>query len=160
MILLSLNSMKILIAYATNSGGTQMAASQVESHLTGHEVTSKQISEVTFDELNNFDVLIFATPSWFTNNQDGMPHDDWVAFIDANKDKKLAGKKFALFGLGDSSYDHFCGGIEHVEKFVDALGGVRIVDTLKIDGYYTNQTQSEQLINDWCVNLTQKLTAS
>jgi flavodoxin len=130
-----------------------MVAQQIHDTLQkAHEVNLRQISEVKFDEFPMYDLVILGTPSWFTNNQDGMPHDDFVAFMSANETQRTD-KKFALFGLGDSSYDHFCGGIMHVEEFVKKVGGALVVPTLKIDGYYSNQPTAETAITAWTQSL-------
>lgn len=150
--------MNILIAYATNSGGTADAANIVNTALTdgGHQVTLKVIRDVTPDELGTFNLILFGSPSWDTAMQEGMPHEDFIAFIEKTKGKTYTDKPFAIFGLGDSSYTHFCGAVDHLEEFVKAMQGKLITESLRIDGYYTQPGNGEK-VKAWAQHLLQAL---
>jgi flavodoxin I len=58
-------------------------------------------------------------------------------------------KKFAIFGLGDSSYKHFCGAVDHLEELVKTMKGTLIVPSLRIDKFYSDQTGNMDKINAW-----------
>lgn len=152
--------MKVLLVFATNSGGTQMASQTVTDALKnhGHEVTIKEVRETTFNDFTSPDLIILASPTWDYEGLEGQPHPDYRPFMEGFKDKKLPGKKFAVFGLGDSSYTYFCGAVTHLEKFVRDLQGTLVVDSLKIDGYYLDQAKNTQTLTDWANNLAGKLS--
>jgi len=61
-----MENMKILIVYATNSGGTQLAAQIVQETLAKHNLTGeiKEVRDISGDEFANFDLIILASPSW------------------------------------------------------------------------------------------------
>ncbi|KKP67027.1 MAG: nitrogenase (flavodoxin), partial [Candidatus Roizmanbacteria bacterium GW2011_GWC2_35_12] len=101
--------MKIGIFYATYSGGTQMASEFLAEKLKslGHEVTLKQISEISFDETLTYDLRVFTSPSWDNESEEGQPHIDFISFIQKSAGKNFSGKPCAVFGLGDSTYAHF-----------------------------------------------------
>jgi len=44
------------------------------------------------------------------------------------------GKRFAVFGCGDSTYDYFCGAVDAIEELIKAKGGTLVMESLKIDG--------------------------
>jgi flavodoxin I len=147
--------MNILLAYATYSGGTQSASEFLSQTLTGlgHTVTVKMVSEVTFEDTLNYDLRIFASPSWDNDGQEGQPHVDFVTFMNNAAGKKFAGKPVAVFGLGDSSYGHFCGAADIITDFVKKAEGKLIAETLKIDGYLFNMDANNQLLTDWANKL-------
>lgn len=147
--------MNILLAYATYSGGTQTASDFLNQTLTGmgHTVTVKMISEITFEDTLNYDLRIFASPSWDNDGLEGQPHIDFVTFIKSSESKKFEGKPCAVFGLGDSSYGHFCGAVDIIQDFVKKAEGNLIVEPLKIDGYLFNMDANNALLKDWASKL-------
>jgi flavodoxin I len=148
--------MNILLIYATNSGGTQMAAQTVTDILTrgGQTVTLKQVKEANPEDLTGYDIIIFGSPSWDYKEEQGLPHEDYLSFIEKMKGKKFTSQKFAVFGLGDSSYTNFCGAVGHLETMVKSVEGKLAVESLKIDGFFYDQAGNEQKIKDWAGKLT------
>lgn len=152
--------MKALVVFATNSGGTQLAAEQVKEDLVKNNVEAilKEVRETQIDEFAGYDLVILASPSWDYEGLEGQPHPDYRSFMEGVKGKKNEGKKFAVVGLGDSSYTYFCGAVEHLENFVKELGGKLVVPSLKIDGFYLDQAGNTQKLTDWTQNLAQNLS--
>ncbi len=150
--------MNILVAYATNSGGTADAANIVNTALTSgnHQVTTKMIRDVNPDELAAFDLVLFGSPSWDYQDKEGVPHEDFIAFIEKMKGKTLPNKNWAIFGLGDSSYTHFCGAVDHLEEFVKTMQGKLTTESLRIDGYYTQPGNGEK-VKAWTEHLLQAI---
>ncbi|MCS7093029.1 MAG: flavodoxin domain-containing protein [Patescibacteria group bacterium] len=143
--------MKILVIYATYSGGTQVACEFVIQFLQewGHDVELKQISQVSSETFDSFDLLIFASPSWNFEDKEGQPHQDFLSWINKNQEINLAKKKTAVFGLGDSSYTSFCGAVDIIKEFLENHNATVILPTLKIDGYLFNQEKNNVLIKEW-----------
>ena len=154
--------MNILLLYATNSGGTQQASEMVASMLRekGHTVTLKNPKESNVVEVSSVDFVLLASPSWDYQDKEGMPHEDFFPLLEALKGKTLENKPFAILGLGDSSYSHFCGSVDEFEKVVQNLKGKLIVPSLKIDGYYLHMDQNNQAVKDWTEKLLAALPAS
>lgn len=150
--------MKVLVVFATNSGGTQLASDLLKETLSknSHEVVVKEVRETNADEFSAFDLIVFASPSWDYEGLEGQPHPDYRQFMENSKGKTYNGKKFAVLGLGDSSYTYFCGAVDHLEKFVKEIGGNLIVESLKIDGFYLDQSGNTEKIQKWAENLSQK----
>ena len=143
--------MNILLLYATNSGGTQQASQMVASLLQekGHTVSMKNPKESKTDEIAGADLIIFASPSWDYQDKEGQPHEDFFPFLESLKGKTFENKPFAILGLGDSSYAHFCGAVDEFEKVVQNLKGKLVVPSLKIDGYYLRMDENNQTVRDW-----------
>ncbi len=151
--------MKILLLYATNSGGTFQASQTIESILIqhGHTVDVKTPLDIDPQTLSTFDFVILGSPSWDLEDKEGQPHEDFVTFMKKCEAIKLPNLKFAVFGLGDTYYQHFCGAVSILENFVKDKEGELIVPSLKIDGYYANLDSSTILLNDWTSKLVKTL---
>jgi flavodoxin I len=149
--------MKILLLYATNSGGTEMAAQMIAQHLSTHNVEMKRVLEEPAEDLNNYDAIILGSPSWDYGGKEGQPHDDFWEFKKKMEGKSEDGKKFAIFGLGDSSYKIFTGAVDELEKWVSEWKGTLVVPSLRMDKFYYQQAENTQLIEDWCKKLNDVL---
>lgn len=114
-----------------------------------HTVTRKEVSQTQPDELGNYDLVVLGSPSWDFEDKEGWPHEDYLPFMEQVKGKSFEGKKFAVFGLGDSSYTHFCGAVEHLENIVKEAKGTLVSDSLRIDGFYFNQEQNSEKTREW-----------
>lgn len=143
--------MNILLVYATNSGGTLMASQTVSELLTqkGHTVTLKEAAETTPEEVSQAAFVLLASPSWDFENAEGMPHEHFVPLMKGLEGKTLEGKPFAILGLGDRSYAKFCGAVDEFEKWVANIKGKLAVPSLRIDGYFYDQSGNTQKITDW-----------
>lgn len=117
------------IFYASETGSTATIAHKI-SNLT--DIPCYKISHATKNDLESCDFLIFGSPTW----NDGALPDDWVDFIEANQELDLAGKKVAIFGLGDQRAhgEHFCDAIALLHEFA-LLRGATIIGRY-IDGDY------------------------
>ena len=147
--------MNIGIFYATYSGGTQAACEFLSQTLQGmsHQVTMKMISEVTFEDAINYDLIIFSSPTWDYEGKEGQAHQDFMTFMQNSAGKKSPGKNFAVLGLGDSSYVHFCTAVDMIEAFVKEAGG-STKESLKIDGYLFDTEKNNGHITEWAKKIT------
>jgi flavodoxin len=152
--------MNVLLVYATNSGGTETAVNTVADILgkAAHQTTVKHVTQATPEDFTAFDCVVLASPSWDFENKEGQPHEDFFPFMEKLKDKTFEGKKFAVLGLGDSSYTIFCGAVGHLEELVKNLKGTLVIPSLKIDKFYYEQEKNTQLINAWAEELTKTLS--
>ena len=149
--------MNILLLYTTNSGGTEMVANEISQKLTGHTVDLKRILDTNPDEIKAHDVILVGSPSWDFDGKEGQPHEDWFAFKKGLQGNPFEGKKCAVFGLGDSSYKIFCGGVTELEKWVEEWKMTRVTDSLRIDKYFYKQAEANEAINAWCTNVVDAL---
>lgn len=152
--------MNVLLVYATNSGTTMMTAQAVSDTLTqkGHTVTMKEVRDASPDDFAAHDIVILGSPSWDFDGQEGMPHEDYMPLIEKLKTKSFEGKPFAVFGLGDSSYTHFCGAVDHLETLISDIKGTLISPSLRIDNFFSDQNKHTQAIGEWAEGIAGKLT--
>lgn len=148
-----------LIVYATNSSGTLIASELVRDVLLkhGHAVTLQRANEVQPQELKRHDLVILASCSWerFEGKKrlDGQLQQHMYELSQKLTGKIFPGKRFAVFGLGDSSYTHFCGAVDKLVQLVDDLGGELVGEALKIDGWFFHPERNEKFITEWANEL-------
>jgi flavodoxin I len=147
--------MKILILFATYSYGTQTVSDAVREFLTGkgHDVLVKHINDASPKDVDGYDLTILASPSWDYEGVEGQPHEGFISFIKQSENISMQGKKFAIVGLGDSTYAHFCGAVDHLEAFVKKTNGTLVHPSLRIDKFYFNQEENLQKLNAWLEDL-------
>lgn len=151
--------MNIFIVFATYSSGTEVASEAVEEYLNakGNTVIRKHVKTVEPDELGKFDLVILASPNWWVNKMDGMPHEEFVKFFERAKGKTYPGKKFAVFGLGDTAFDKFCNSVVHLSHFVHDLEGNLLIEPHRIDGFFFNQEENTQKLLEWVDRILQTM---
>ena len=151
-------AMNILLLYATNSGGTQEASQILSESLSqgGHTVLMKEVAEVDPQDIGKDDLTILGSCTWDYQGEEGLPHEHFMEVIKKMEGQTRPEKHFAVFALGDSSYTHFCGAVDHLEAFVGKLQGHLILPSLKIDGFYFNHEKNSELLKGWA----QKIAAS
>jgi flavodoxin len=153
--------MIITIVYATYSNSTFLASEQLSKELTaiGYTVALYTAAEATLELLQQPDLLIFASPSWDYNGEQGMPHEDFTAMQARLSDVALNNKLVAVMALGDSSFTDFCGAATHLSTWLAEKGGTEVVPPLKIDQYYANEQAAQQQIADWSKAMQTKIAA-
>jgi flavodoxin I len=146
--------MNILLIYATYSGSTEEAAKVASAELTkaGHKVTMKTPAQVTSEECTSADALVLASPSWDFAEKEGQPHEDFETFFKNLGGTQLAGKPYAVLGLGDTAYQHFNGAVGVIEEFMNGRGATKAKDSLKIDKYFT-LPDNPQKVTAWASGL-------
>lgn len=136
-----------LIIYGSTTGNTEFTAETIESYLAdkgAYEVTVKNVSDTSVSELDDaYDLYLLGCSTW---GEDEIElQEDFESFYeDLNGDLNLSGKKFAVFGCGDSSYEYFCGAVDVIEERVEKLGASLVTESLRIDG-----EPEENEINEW-----------
>jgi len=134
-------SLTILIGSQT--GNAKGVAQELADQATAKGISNKLISMADYkvkaikDESH---VIVVAS----TNGEGEAPDDaiDLHAFLASKKAPKLASLKFAVLGLGDSSYEFFCQTGKDFEQRLHALGGEIITERLDADVDYQEVTQA------------------
>jgi len=127
--------MKILIAYATLSGNTQMVSEHLNEFLKskGHDIVLMSQDDLDVTHMNEYELVFLGSSTW----GDGEPNPTSEVFMQKLKDhtEPFNNVRFAVFGLGDSSYAHFCGIADRFEELLKEKQKQPIVESFKIDGY-------------------------
>ncbi len=150
--------MKCTLLYGTLSGSTMTAAGVVADVLTGagHQVDSIMVDGATKDQIKDSQLIILGSPSWEDEGKDGQPLPDMTKFLKSLTAEDLAGKKVAIFGLGDTSYQHFCGAVDVMTELLKANNATPVVEPVRIDRYYS-LPDNENKIRTWADGLAKSL---
>jgi flavodoxin I len=148
-----------LIVYATNSSGTEQAARIARDVLVdaGHTVNLKRAYHADPEEMGNYDLVVLGSNTWDNwvegKRLEGQLQEHMRAFIERIPSGSLAGRRIAVFGLGDSSYNRICGAADLLEELVAKLGAVKVGDTLRVDGFFFNPERNRKRVADWTRSL-------
>ncbi len=147
--------MRITLVYATYSNSTFMACEHAAAELNkrGYTAHLSLARETVAATLSNVEAVIFASPSWDREAEQGMPHEDFDILADHLKETTFPTLPYALMGLGDSSYTFFCGAVNHLQKMATQLQMKQMVEPLKIDNYYLNEAIAQEEISKWIADI-------
>ncbi|GIU46981.1 flavodoxin [Shewanella sairae] len=136
---------KVNLVFGTVYGGAQFVAETLQQALTN---SGREVNLFQPDQLGGFippeDELLLIICS--TTGQGDIPDDIQPWFYEMqSKAPYLPELKFGLIGLGDSSYETFCGAGEQFLALFEELGAKRLGDFLKIDAGETMEPEVEAL---------------
>lgn len=122
---------KVLLVYATMSGNTEAMADLIEKGLTeaGGSVDRHEAMDIDAELLKDYSHIMLGAYTW----GDGDLPDDFIDLYEEMEELDLRGKAFAVFGSGDTSYEHFCGAVDLIEEKVKELGGDIVLPSVKIE---------------------------
>lgn len=126
---------RALIVFGSTTGNTESVADDICKILNknGIPTTIRNAADIAPGGLaDGYDTVLMGCSTW--GDEDIELQDDFVDIYENMEKVGLAGKKVAVFGCGDSSYTHFCGAVDVIEKKAESLGARIIVGALKIDG--------------------------
>lgn len=101
---------KIGLFYGSSTGNTEHVAQMIQREIGSDLVDLFDVARATLADIKGYDVLILGTSTW----GEGELVEDWEGFLPQLDQIDFAGKKVALFGLGDQE--------NYSYNFVDALG--------------------------------------
>lgn len=125
---------KALIAFGSTTGNTAEVASWIAANLAekGIEAKTEDCATAKLNGLcQGYGLVILGCPTY--GDDEIEIQEDFQPLLDDLGGAGVEGKKVAVFGCGDSSYFHFCGAVDVIEKEVKDCGGTLIVDSLKLD---------------------------
>lgn len=99
--------MSIHIIFGSDTGRTKNIAGKIAAKVGG---TAIDVSKAKVADFESPDLLILGAPTY----GEGDLQSDWESGLDTMKAADLAGKKVAIFGLGDQE--------SYPDSFVDAIG--------------------------------------
>lgn len=126
---------KALIVYGSTTGNTETAARRIEDVLRENDldVTIKNVIDADVQELGNgYDISLLGVSTWGDDTIEFQ--EDFEPFYQKLDGAGLQGKKVALFGCGDSSYEYFCGAVDELEAKMESLDANIVNMPLRIDG--------------------------
>ena len=125
--------MRIVILYGTETGNAEMLAEDLAAGLKrAHavEVANMQDADPSVFER---DALFLIVSSSYGDGELPASAKDFVAALEAER-PDLSGRRFAIFGLGDTQYAETFGfGSKRIEELLVALGATRVGERVMHD---------------------------
>lgn len=113
----------------------------------GDRVEVKEGMDTFAEELQAYDKILIGSYTW----GDGELPDEIICFYEELQNTDLQGKIGAVFGAGDSSYDHFARAVDLLEETLKDQGCVIITKGLKMD------KEPEEHVETKCRNFCREL---
>ncbi len=129
---------KIAILFGSSTGNTESVAEAMAEKIGSDNVDLFNVAEASVDDLADYKNFILGASTWGV----GDLQDDWDEFLSSFAEMDFAGKKVALYGLGDSmTYaDSFVDGMKQIyDEISDKAEVIGAVDT---DGYNFDESAS------------------
>jgi sulfite reductase (NADPH) flavoprotein alpha-component len=145
---------KPTIIYGTETGNSKKIASQLQAFLKKNKISAKvfDASQYPLEKIEQEELLLIV----MSTQGEGEPPQSAAKFFNALHDRNfnLQNTKFAVFGLGDTSYPLFCQAAADVDVQLEKLGAKRIWELQKTDVDFAATSQK------WIENIANILTSS
>lgn len=147
----------ISIVVGTVYGGAGLVAEEIQSALENleHEVTLLEEARGTDLEGDDIDILLICTS---TTGSGELPEDIQPLHTDlVDAPPRIAGLKFAVIALGDSSYgDTYCGGGLSMDRALSEAGAEQMAEPLQLDALETVTPEDDAV--PWAIELVQQIS--
>ncbi|WP_411342418.1 assimilatory sulfite reductase (NADPH) flavoprotein subunit [Paenibacillus sp. WLX1005] len=125
---------EVTVLFGSQTGNAQGLAKKLSQQLTaqGFDVTLSSMGDYKTNNLKKVRNLFILA----STQGEGDPPDNAIPFyefLNSKRAPKLSEAKFAVLGLGDTSYEFFCQTGKDFDKRLEELGAQRIVDRADCD---------------------------
>lgn len=148
-------SRTLTILYASETGNSADLAQQIAARAeeAGLKISTADLADYKPRGLKDEQDLIIVT-STHGEGDPPEPAVDFFEFVHGRRAPKLEGLRFAVLGLGDSTYEFFCGASKKLDARLEELGAERLHDPAELDVDY------EDPAADWIGALLGKLATT
>jgi sulfite reductase (NADPH) flavoprotein alpha-component len=134
----------IAILYATMTGNARECAEKVANSLKAAGIRARVHDLGQYDPRDFLEesTVLLTISTW----GEGEPPDDGVAFFDyvaSLEETSLQNLRFAVFALGDTSYDDFCQCGKDLDRMLEERGATRLLE--RVD----NDVDFEEALGSW-----------
>lgn len=127
------------ILWGSQSGNAQNLANVIGTSLEDEfQVEVQDMGELSPEMISNISTLLLVTSTY----GDGEAPDnasEWYSFLKFGEDLNLSHLSYAVIGLGDTYYPHFCQASKDFDEFLSKHGARSLINRLDCDLYYEEQ---------------------
>ncbi|HXH32097.1 MAG TPA: flavodoxin domain-containing protein [Bacteriovoracaceae bacterium] len=128
------------ILYGSQSGNAQNLATTIGEAIeqSAVAVIVSDLGEVNPEEIFNIRTLIIVTSTY----GDGEAPDnasEWLSYLKFGDDLDLGHLRYAVMGLGDTYYPHFCQCGKDFDQYLSKRGAHAMLKRLDCDLYFEEQ---------------------
>lgn len=140
------------ILFGSQTGNAENFAHTLGEALEGQGFlnTVLDMGEISPEEIREISFLLIVTSTY----GDGEPPDnasEWMSYLKFSDVLDLSHLQYAVLGLGDTYYPHFCQCAKDFDHYLAKHGARPLVNRLDCDLYYEEQYQ------DWLAELASLL---
>jgi len=134
-------SRKTAIIYSFHTRKSKKVAEKVIEAWGKNDIEAVNAEELDKEVFEKHDNFILSAPTWF----DGELPNYWDEFVPDLEEMDLAGKKFAVFGLGDQKEysENFCDAIGIMSEILEQCGG-SVVGHTPVENYTFEASKAQQ----------------
>jgi sulfite reductase (NADPH) flavoprotein alpha-component len=130
----------IHILFGSQGGNARNLAQVMNTSLEseGFESQVFDMEEISPEDISSIKRLIIVTSTY----GDGEAPDnasEWLSFLKFSDELDLTHLQYAVLGLGDTYYPHFCQCGKDFDEYLSKHGGHSLVERLDCDLYYEEQ---------------------
>ncbi|GFM18773.1 MULTISPECIES: bifunctional nitrate reductase/sulfite reductase flavoprotein subunit alpha [Mycobacteriaceae] len=140
-----------LVLWASQTGNAEEFAGTLGGRLPGARLQA--MDDTPLSELAAANRIILVTSTF----GDGGPPDNGADFwerLTAPEAPSLAGVQYSVLGIGDRSYDNFCGHAKSLDTRLADLGATRMLDRTECEAY------DQQQMTQWADSVVDLVTPS
>ena len=130
---------RIRILWGSQSGNAQNLAHVIGESLSGEfEIEVSDMGEIDPSEIQEMETLVIVTSTY----GDGEPPDnasEWMSYLKFDEELDLSHLRYAVIGLGDTYYPHFCQAGKDFDEYLSKRGAHAMLKRLDCDLYYEEQ---------------------
>ncbi|MCG7965739.1 MAG: flavodoxin domain-containing protein [Candidatus Thiodiazotropha taylori] len=135
----------LTLLYATQSGNARSVAEQLADRLQASGYAPRLVSAENYRprDLSKEKLLIVV----ISTQGEGEPPESaygLFSYLQGKKTSSLSDLRYAIFALGDSSYDQYCQAGKTLEQLLDAQGAKRLLDRVDADVDYQPEAENWQ----------------
>lgn len=127
------------VLWGSQSGNAKNLANIIGESLDGDlEIVVHDMADIDPEEIHNIHRLIIVTSTY----GDGEAPDnasEWMSFVKFAESLDLSHLHYAVIGLGDTYYPHFCQAGKDFDEYLSKHGAHAMLKRLDCDLYYEEQ---------------------
>lgn len=128
------------IAFGSQTGNAKNLAYTISEQLENRGLLNEVIDMAAMEpeDLHYTNYLLIVT-STYGDGEAPENASEWLSFLKFNDKLGLNQLSFAVLGLGDTYYPHFCGCARDFDQYLEKHGASRLAPRLECDLYYEEQ---------------------